>query len=165
MPDDQIEAEYPYRTSWTVIVLTAAASGALAPFMAYTAMTNRKAWHVRGIALDAGQATALFWFVAAFFAVVFAWMPFLAAARLRNPQRVAFTRAGIILPRSRRTGEEPLIPYAQVSVLSVDEVPGEKILKVDHPGGRSILLASKLGRRAFEEVRSRLAERVACART
>jgi hypothetical protein len=163
MPADRPEREYPYRPSWTVILLAGGFFAVCALVLADRASNNRRGVIINGIIeLGASGATDLYYVLCALSVGFVIVSCFLVYHRLAFQQRLVFDATRVTVPVSRWSRATKQIAYRDIQRLSMAEISGQTFLYVHHLGGKFTIVASMLpSRAAFDEVRALLAAKMA----
>ncbi|MCA8959688.1 MAG: hypothetical protein KDC38_04215, partial [Planctomycetes bacterium] len=108
-----MQSRYDYRPKWRTLVFCALFFGACAVIVGRTAATNERPLRVSGIELSVDGATIFLWGLAGFGALLVVLIALSAILRLSNPQRIVVTSESITVPRSRWSGDEIEITFAE----------------------------------------------------
>ncbi len=156
------EREYPYRPSWSGIVITVALFGSGAIFFGMKASHNDKPLLIKGlIRLEPEAATLFLWTATAFSAAIFILAASQIYRRIVYRQRLVLGPTALKLPASVFSSEETEIPYRDIRDLSVVHSSGQRCVYVTHAGGKRRIAASLLpSTAAFDEICDLLAAHV-----
>jgi hypothetical protein len=153
--------KYEYKPQWSGVLLAGGFFGLGAVVFGASAYSNDRGRVINGVlALSVWAETIRLWILCCL-SGGFALLSLAGLVRrLTAQQRIVFTRASIIVPRSWWSSEEVAIEYRQIIALSTWELAGQRLLHVTHSGGKHIINASFLPTKtAFEEVCTLLAQR------
>jgi hypothetical protein len=157
-----IEREFEYKPSWLIIILGGLLFGVGVGVLAIKANYNNRGLIINHIIeLTTSEATIFYWTLS-FFSLCFVLMTVgLIFHRFKYRQRIAFTEKGIIVPKSRWSGEEKIIEYKDISGISRANISGQKFIYLIHSGGKFIINCNMLpSKKAVEEIISLLTERI-----
>jgi hypothetical protein len=161
-----MERQYDYKPKWTVIVLCGVFFGACALVLGVKANGNERGLIINGIIeLSPDGATTLYWVLTALSIGFVIVAGLLAVIRLTLHQRIVLAEACLTVPRSRWSGEEVTVPFADIVELSASEVSGQRFLKIVYKGGKFTLTASMLPRKGdFDEIYAAVTQGVKASR-
>jgi hypothetical protein len=156
-----VEREYEYKPSWSVIIFVAVFFSSGAVFLYLKTVKSDRGLIIEGIIPLGPTGATLFFGALTLLSVGFVLLAaFLAYMRIVHRQRIAFTSDALIVPAPMGRGEMA-IPYRSISGLSMIEVNWQRILYVSHTGGQASITASMLPSMAiFKEVCALIAAKV-----
>jgi hypothetical protein len=159
-----IEREYEYRLKAGRVLTRAILYGVAALGMAYMALTNDRGLTMFVVPLSKNGAT-IFYGLFAGLAALFSISDAVNAYRRGSlRQRIAFTKEGLVVPRSAWSAEEELIPYGRIRDLKEFTQP-DRVVMIGHEGGDFTLRLDMLpDERAFAEIVQNLSLIVPAAR-
>ena len=162
----RIEPRFEYRPRMTVIVATVLFFGACAVVIGMKAASNDRGLVIdRLIELGPEGATIFYWACAAASLAFVAVAGLMLIVRVKVRQRITLTEDAVVVPRSRWSNEERTIPFQDIIELRDITTAGQKFLKITHPDGKFMLIASMLpGAEDFEFLTSEITARVEAAR-
>lgn len=138
-----IEREYEYEAKWSTIVLGTLFFGACAGVLGATARDNDRGLVINGIVELSRNGATFFYLGLALTSVLFvALFGLMAVVRLTLRQRIAFSETCLIVPRSRWSSNEVVVPFHEIRTISKSEVAGQHFLKIVHASGKFTLNAS-----------------------
>src|SRR6266581_421134 len=154
----EAEREYPYRPRWVVIILSGLFFAACGVVIGIEASGNDRGLVINGvIELGPDAATKFYWVLCACSVAFVVLSMFLAYHRIAFRQRLAFGPTSLIVPASRWSHAETEIPYRDIERLSAARISGQRLLYIQHPGGKYTIGGSMLpSKDAFDEVRQLL---------
>lgn len=158
-----IGREYEYRLKADRVMVRAFLFAAGAVGLGYMAATNDRALILFCLPLSQKNATIAYAVFAAISAIIAASDFVNASRRGSLVQRIAFKPEGLIVPASKWTTEETVIPYTSIRKMQTFNEP-ETAVVISHEGGEmSIYMNMLADERAFSEVVNGLAEAVTAA--
>jgi len=153
-----IEREYEYRLKAGRVQATAFLFGAGAVWFAYLALTNDRGlilWRL--ITFTQNGATIFYWVFAGLTALVCVCNAAMVARLGSVRQRIAFTKDGLMVPRSARSAEETLIRYENILDMKEFTDPDHLVLIRHREGEFELRLDWLPDERAFAEIVHNLA--------
>jgi hypothetical protein len=156
------DREYRYRPKWGNIFLSLILFTSLGGYGAWAAATDTRGMIINHvIELDPAEATAFRWVMAV---ACLLGVPLSVAAavhRLCMNQRVVLSEAAVILPASPWSGEERLVPYAEIEQLRLLVQNTQAYLEVKYRGGKFTIAAAMLEEpRDFDEISGHLRQAI-----
>jgi hypothetical protein len=130
----------------------------------WIAATNDRGLILYCIPFTKDGATIFYWLMAVVFAVAAVVLLVPGLAGMGAPQRIAFTREGLVVPRSASSTEEELIHYASISNIATGTGDNGRVARIRHYAGEFYLHQSGLrDASTFDEILQTLAARVQAA--
>jgi hypothetical protein len=159
------EREYEYKPKWTVIVLLGGLFSLCAAIFGFMAATNDRGVVInRTIELGTSGATVFWWLLFAASLGFVALAGVMAYNRVTLRQRIVIGPTGLIVPVSRWSAETKKIAYRDIQGLFTVKQNGQHFLLIQHPGGKSQIVAAMLPLKGdFGEVCKLLAWNVSAA--
>ncbi|HET7463419.1 MAG TPA: hypothetical protein VFJ82_19360 [Longimicrobium sp.] len=154
--------EFPYRPNPKSMLLAILFFGACAAMMARAALTNDRGLILNGVITFSEHGATVFYGsvagVAALFVAAGAWG--LLAGR-GTPRFVRLTPAELSAPRNGFTREPTVIRLRDIQGVSVQAIQRQRLLTIQHPGGKLSIAQSMLpGAAAFDELCAALGARL-----
>lgn len=157
--------KYAYRPRVTIMGLMLAFFSVCAAVSYHCALTNDQALILRGIRLDAGQATVLFWILAAMSTALALFGLFGAVRGMISGQALIMDATAVSLPKSGFSDTVVTVAYDAIMHTKMREMKGERLLTIEYVGGKVSVAQSLLSDAAtFSSVVHALTERVALAK-
>jgi hypothetical protein len=152
-----IGREYEYRLKAGRVLNRAILYGAAALGMAYMALTNDRGLILFIIPLSKNGTTSLYGIFAGLAALFSISHAVNVHRRASLRQRIAFTKEGLVVPRSAWSVEEALIPYERIRDLKEFTEPDHVVVMRHEEGDFTLRFDMLLDERAFAEIVQNLA--------
>jgi hypothetical protein len=163
-----IEKVYKYQLKRKGLTWVTVFVGTLAIAIAYFASTNTGGIRFTntGSTLSTDKATIFLWCLSALLVSITLLCAALLVASYLVQQRIAFTDAEAIVPRSFWSSREKHIAYDDIQDISIRSENYQRWLLIKHSGGKSYITEAKLANsEVFNEVVNLLAHKISNARS
>lgn len=158
-----LEHVYPYQLKRRLVTGATIFIGLLAMIIAYFASRNDRGLRLinRGTTLSTELATIFLWGLAALLAAITGFCIFLLVISYRVEQRIAFTNAEVLLPKSLWSPEEKQIAYRDIQDIMIRTENSQRWAVIKHAGGKNTIAEAMLANsQIFDEVVNRLVHKV-----
>lgn len=155
------EREFLYRQKWTTIAFAALFFGVCAAVLFMVADDGGRRLVINGVLELSPQESVVALRVLGTLSLGFvALAGFSAFMRVKFRQRIVITDPGLVLPWSRWSSREVEVPYGDIVSCAVQNVGGQRFLKIDYGTGKFTITGSMLpGKGDLDAIRDAIAQR------